>query len=549
MSLPKDTGQRSLFDTEALFGDLFKNGEFRRFVVLRDTVFPHFEKHREKLEAMYCRDNGRPAYDPVFLAKVTLLQFMERLPDRQAAETVVLNSGWKLALGLDAGYTGFDPTTLAVFRRRLQEAGLTDFLSNVVLEALEDAGLVRKRSKQRLDSTHVIGSLARMGRLECVCETLRLALRSVPDDAMEDNAVAWEVLCDRYCGPRVDWKDQEKIPLPAKMVQAGEDAAELLAWWEQRSGQLPEEVNEQFALLQRVFEEQFELVEGSLKARKSTPSGGVVNPHDPEAQWSAKDPAKKTEWTGYKAQVAETVPEDGSVKKKGEPTEQFITAVVTTEATASDINGMGRLLEAERERDGTEPSELITDTGYISDDTLYEAELAGRELLGPARPAPKHPHDFTSDKFDVDTATRTAICPAGQESTQCATITEKTGKQYYRFKWGAKCDTCPLRDKCATNKSGRRVLSVGLYHDVLQARRREMKTDEFKERMRQRAAIEGTNSELKRMYGFGRSRYRGMLKTDFANQCAAAACNTARWLRLSLWRADQGAELCLCGSQ
>jgi len=543
MSLPKDTSQRSLFDVDALVGHLFSRGEFRQFMLLRDSVFPNIEKCRKELEALYCADNGRPPVDPVLLAKVTLLQFIYRLPDRQAAAEVVLNIGWKMALGLEIGYCGFDPTTLVYFRRRLCEAGLTGFLFDVVLEALKGAGLVRKRGKQRLDSTHVVGLVARIGRLECMRETLRLALESLSDDAMRDGALEWGVLCERYCEMGVDWKKQDKASIQRKMVQAGEDAARLLAWWEQQCGGFPEKVNEQFALLQRVFEEQFELGEDTLKPRESTPSGGVVNPHEPEAQWSSKDPAKKTEWTGYKAQVLETASEDGSVKEKGEPTEQFITAVVTTEATASDIDGMHRLLKAMQKRDGVLPSELITDTAYISDDTLYEAHQTGRELLGPARPARKHPHGLSSDKFDVDVATRTAICPAGEKNTQCSLITEKTGRQYYRFEWAYKCDSCPLQAQCVTNGSGRRLLSVGKHHDLLQARRREMETEEFKERMHQRAAIEGTNSELKRMYGFGRSRYRGMLKTDFANQCAAAACNTARWLRLNLWRADQGAEV------
>ena len=44
MSLPKDTSQRSLFDVDALVGHLFSRGEFRQFMLLRDSVFPNIEK-------------------------------------------------------------------------------------------------------------------------------------------------------------------------------------------------------------------------------------------------------------------------------------------------------------------------------------------------------------------------------------------------------------------------------------------------------------------------------------------------------------------------
>lgn len=543
MGLARNTQQQSLFEAGALVGHLLERKELRRYLLLRDHVLPLLEQYREQLEALYCPDNGRPAVDPVLLAGVTLLQFMERLPDRQAAEAVVLHLGWKVALGVDIGYVGFHPTLLCIFRDRLVEAELGSFIFDVTVEGLRQAGLLRRRCKQRLDSTHILGDVAKMNRLECVRETLRLALESLPEEAMEGDALAWAVLRERYCETSVDWRDQNKASLQQKMVQAGADAAALLGWWEQQSGRWGQKADTQFALLQRVFGEQFELVEEALTPCRSTPSGGVVNPHDPEAQWSSKDPRNETAWRGFCAQVIETVPENGEKKRKGEPTEQFITAVVTTEAITSDIEGMSRALQSQKEHHDIEPSELYTDAGYITDDTLYEAQQAGRELIGPARPSPKHLQGFPSEDFFVhvdEDGEPTAICPAGELNTQCALITERSGRQYYRFEWSYKCDTCPRRKQCTKSKTGRRQLVVGLHHLLLQARRNEMKTEQFQQRMHQRAAIEGTNSELKRKYGFGRSRYRGLAKTSLACSCAAAACDVNRWLRLLLWQADQG---------
>src|SRR5437868_9235409 len=62
---------------------------------------------------------GQPAEAPWRLALVTILQFAENLPDRQAADAVRSRIDWKYALGLDLGDPGFDFSVLCEFRARL----------------------------------------------------------------------------------------------------------------------------------------------------------------------------------------------------------------------------------------------------------------------------------------------------------------------------------------------------------------------------------------------------------------------------------------------
>src|SRR5688500_14219990 len=61
---------------------------------------------------------GQPAEAPTRLALVTLLQFMEGLTDRQAAEAVRTRIDWKYLLGLELTDPGFDHTVLSEFRQR-----------------------------------------------------------------------------------------------------------------------------------------------------------------------------------------------------------------------------------------------------------------------------------------------------------------------------------------------------------------------------------------------------------------------------------------------
>jgi hypothetical protein len=70
----------------------------------------------------------------------------------------------------------FHPTSLVNFRQRLIEEGLEPLGFQSILDGLVEAGLVARQSRQRLDSTQIFGRISRMSRLECVRETLRLAL-------------------------------------------------------------------------------------------------------------------------------------------------------------------------------------------------------------------------------------------------------------------------------------------------------------------------------------------------------------------------------------
>ena len=59
---------------------------------------------------------GQPALSPARLALVTVLQFVERLSDRQAADAVRGRIDWKYALGLELTDPGFDHTVLSWMR-------------------------------------------------------------------------------------------------------------------------------------------------------------------------------------------------------------------------------------------------------------------------------------------------------------------------------------------------------------------------------------------------------------------------------------------------
>jgi transposase len=340
---------------------------------------------------------------------------------------------------------------------------------------------------------------------------------------------------------KLDYRAEANV-LAEKMTQAGKDTAQLLDW----IGRLDkQEVSrgEQVQLLQRVWKENFQLDgSGQVQQRQAQPAGAVANPHDPEAQWAAKGHGKhKKEHVGYKVQVAETV-QEGELEK-GEPTPNFITAMVTQPATGSDDAGLPLVEEEQAAMGLDKPSQLYVDGAYVSAERLAEAQIQGRELVGPAQSPPSKEGRFSVEDFKINVEERKAVCPADKENTQCSRLEEEgTGKVSYRFEWSTHCHDCPLRAQCLGKGQRHRTVLVGQHHTYLQTRRQEQRTKEFKDKAKARNAIEGTQSELVRAHGMRRARYRGLLKVRLQNYLIGAACNIKRWLRRQIWLLQQAAR-------
>lgn len=501
--------------------DLPHDSSTARFLLFEQKVLPELRNHREQLLAMYDPVMGREPVDPVILLGITLLQMMERLPDRKAIEAFRFDLRWKMALGVEDWE--FHPTTLVYFRNRLLEHGLEALGFEAILEPMRCAGYLKGKSRVRIDSTHLLGLVASMSRWECVKETLRLSLEFL--SYFGNPPQSW----DRWWSIYVQKEPRERLEkaaLVARMNQAGRDMADLLRWTEE----LGESVHQSapIMLLERVWKEQYQ----EETARLSVPAGAVQNPHDPEAQWSCKDTLKQKEWVGYKVQVCETA--EPSIAQ--EPTRQVITAVVIQPAITSDHGSLEPVLVAH----GENPSEVFVDAGYVSGKELAQFEENKIGLTGPALPAKERNGRYGSDVFNICIQTRSATCPNGMKSTNCSRVDETKRSVVYRFEWNQSfCVSCPHFKQCVGKNQKHRTLVVGQHHDWIQARRRQMKTEEFKQRMKTRNGIEGTISECKRGYGLNKARYRGLKKVNLQALMTAAACNLRRWSTRILWELHQ----------
>jgi len=184
----------------------------------------------EDFAVLYPR-RGQPALAPWRLSLVTVLQFLEHLSDRQAADAVRSRIDWKYALGLTLDDPGFHFSVLTEFRARLLAGNAEYLLLDKMLVHFKARGLIKPRGRQRTDSTHVLGAVRDLHLLELVTETLRAALNELAAVAPEWlRGVAEPDWFDRYARRAEDWRlpGGSKDKRAAYAQQVGSDGFVLL---------------------------------------------------------------------------------------------------------------------------------------------------------------------------------------------------------------------------------------------------------------------------------------------------------------------------------
>ncbi len=255
--------------------------------------------HDIDLDRVYCL-RGRPVEAPWRMVVVTVLQYMEGLSDRQAADAVRARIDWKYALGLELTDTGFDDSILSEFRARLigdeVGTGWEGVLLSRLLDQARQQGWLKARGRQRTDSTHVRAAIRTLNRLMLGAETMRAALNSLavaaPDWLRAHVPADWHDRYDRRVEEyRLPTAKTERAALAARI---GADGLALLgavytptapAWLRD----LPA-----VRTLRAVWVQQYYAPDttGAVRWRAEAdwPLSAVLiqSPHDPDARYSTK---------------------------------------------------------------------------------------------------------------------------------------------------------------------------------------------------------------------------------------------------------------------
>jgi len=481
---------------------------------------------------------GKPALSPATLALVTVFQHLENLADRGAANAVRTRLDWKFALHLPLDDDGFDASVLCEFRQRLLDHAAGTRIFDQMLAQFSALGLLKKRGTQRSDSTHVLAAVRSLNRLETVGEALRLALNAladlVPNWLLPLVEAGWE---QRYGARFTEWhlpEGQEKRE--ALALQIGQDGWKVLQAIYASSAPVELCAFPEIETLRQIWVQQYQIVDEQLRWRepKDLPPARVAinSPHDLEARYSHR---RSTIWVGYKVHLTETCHEDAP---------RLITNVELTPAPPADYEMTATIHQHLAEKDQA-PSVHLVDSGYLDADLLVESPRDYQiELLGPLSQngtwQAKDGKGYANAQFEVDWEALIATCPQGKTSRTGRTYQDGHGNPMMTFAFrAADCRECPVRSACtrSTSRHRGRVVSMRLHeaHEALQAARERQTSEEFKERYKMRAGIEGTLSRGVRSCGIRRSRYIGEAKTWLQEVFAATALNL---LRAAVWLVD-----------
>jgi transposase len=472
---------------------------------------------------------GQPGETPWRLALVLILQFMENLTDRQAADAVRGRIDWKYALGLELSDAGFDYSILSEFRTRLLEGKAETLLLDRLLERFIARGWLKAGGRQRTDSTHVLAAIHGLNRLELVGRTLQAVLeelaRQVPEWLKLQITPEWfdrySRLIDEYRLPK---KETERQPLAERIGQDGQYLLERLEKAAPRAelGELPI-----VKTMQTVWQQQYEAVDGRLhwRDRDALPPSGerIASPFDPAARYCIK---REEKWVGYKVHLTETCTEQSP---------NLITHVETVPATEADIQALDPIHHDLQQRQLL-PAEHVVDTGYGSGETIHASQVGyGVDLYGPVHVdtawQARTENAFDANDFRVDWEQKQVHCPQGHLSREWTTTKTSHGNPaiFVRFS-STDCRPCPVRGQCTHSKSGVRELTL-LPREAfltLQMARQRQKTEEFVQKYAVRAGIEGTISQAVSILDLRRSRYIGLEKTHLQHLLTAAALNIIR---------------------
>ncbi len=484
------------------------------------TAYPHgnpLMKLRDELGTIYQDQtfaslfphNGRSVEAPWRLALITVLQFMEELPDRQAADAVRGRIDWKYLLGLDLADPGFDASVLCEFRQRLVEGSAEPLLFETLLDGCKQRGRVKARERQRTDSTHVLDKIRAINWLMCVGEAMRFALNSLAVIAPD-----WLLCCSDACWVERYGHGIEENRLPksegdrlALAQQIGEDGRKLLnAVFDALSPGWLREIPA-IEVLRRIWVQNYFVEDEQRRWRAAEnlpPATLFINsPYDPEAHLGKK---RTTLWTGYKVHLTETCEQT---------LPHLITHVATTEAPKTD-EAMTEHIQEELHRTEIAPEDHFVDAGYVSARVLVNSRTRfGIEVVGPVSVDTQWqahtPGGIDASQFVLDGENRQGTCPQGKTSTRWSWLSRKSHPDLIKIQFSTTdCRSCPRLSDCvqSTSKYPRRSLVIRPQeqHAALQAARKLQQTETFQQKYALRAGVEATISQGVRAFDLRWSR-------------------------------------------
>jgi hypothetical protein len=497
----EERADRELLDAAALAGHLIPDNSMFAFLAAhRAEVFPD-----EDFADLFPSGRGRPSIPAAVMAAVLTLQTLHDFSDRETAEAVCFDVRWKAAIGAPLDYAGFDPSTLAYWRGRIARSGRPHRINEAIRAVVEQTGILAGRRRRAVDSTILADAVATQDTVTRLISAIRKVAREVPGAAEQIATVCTGHDYSVPGKPKIGWDDPAaKDALVSALVN---DAAALVAALTPEDPDEPEAPA--VALLALVAGQDVEPAEGSdgtdgrWRIARKVAEDRVISAVDPDARHTRKSPEARRD--GYRAHLAAD-PQTGIITdekltkaagtENSDPAiaEEFLAAgagpggsgfaageqgvsaqagqgdpgLAAAPAAVHDGEGGPAARGPDAASGGSARLAWYGDSAYGTGDLRGAIEDAGHQAVIKPRPlqAPV-PGGLTVDDFTVDEQAGTVTCPAGHTVTLSRTRIAT---------FGAACRDCPLRSRCTTCKTGRKLV-LHQRDDLLRAARADWAAD------------------------------------------------------------------------
>jgi hypothetical protein len=407
---------------------------------------------------------GRPSLPATRMAAVLALQALHDYSDRETAEAARFDVRWKVAAGVPLDDKGFDPSSLVYWRNRIAKSQRPHRVNDAVRKIVEETGVLRGRRRRAVDSTILADAVATQDTVTQLVAAIRKVARVVPGAAGQVAAVCTGHDYSKPGKPETGWDDPPaKDALVSALVN---DANALVAALQDRD--LDEQAASALALLALVAGQDVEPAGGSdgtdgrWRIARKVAEDRVISTVDPDARHTRKSPGARRD--GYRAHLAAD-PETGIITdekltraagaENSDPAvaEEFLAAGAAAGDAPCGTAGSSGSPGAGGPGDGAAAGRDLSwygDSAYGTGDLRGAIDDAGHRAVIKPKPlqAPVK-GGFTVDDFAVSEEQGTVTCPAGHtvplSRTRVATF-------------GVLCRDCPLRERCTTCKTGRKLV-------------------------------------------------------------------------------------------
>lgn len=459
----------------------------------------------------YSADQGRGAIDPVFLLKLSLLQFHYDLSDEGVIRQAQVNIAFRFFLDWSAQASLPEPSLLSQFRARLSADRFAKVFNEILRQA-RAAGLVKDRLRLK-DATHLIANIAVPSTIRLVAQTREQLLAAA--EAFASNEVAgYRQAASEIRQATADLKDEAR--LLARVAQL-RTLVEWGATWQERleQGAVPA-----IPAVREAFAAALAIARKVLGDREPKAKDKLVSLTDTEARRSCHGDY----YDGYLLDLS--LDADSGL----------ICALDVLPANADEAANAKNLIEGEEAAHGNDIESLSIDAVGYNGPVLkaLSDETEGPQLTVFVPPKPDWsatPDLYQAGDFTLNETGDELSCPNGK-TTRTRYRDSKDHAWSYAFP-ASQCRNCPLRARCMSTKSrgGRRV-SKNDYQTQYQAAKERATSDEYKQIRKEHPAIERKLNELVRWHDGRRVRYRGRLRVKAQYLLLGIVVNCKRIVRL-----------------